>query len=363
MEITNHELKRVMALVMPSVSKTSPLPALEHLLVRAENNVLYMTGGNTEIEITARAQVEGDLPACCVRPARMEAALATGSDLVITPEKGSDSRIIIKTTSGKNRFTADTLPADNFPRFAAEKSGQPVKVSLTDLRHAIRRALPFVAVNDVRFYLNAVNISHADNAPHILTIATDGHRLARIMTTSPEDSPNQAWSITMPTQLAEIASKEDWLELHIAANQRICTLMGRSHECHAKLIDHAYPDISRVIPETSGAMIATVKRTDLEHALTATSGYAKTQKHPGALFHLKDGLLAIETETDSHETAHREIAATGCDFRTGFNPRYINDILKGIGSEEITLHWQNEKHSYRIDDGDNATFVVMSMRL
>ncbi len=35
--------------------KTSSLPALEHLLVRAENNVLYMTGGNTEIEITARA--------------------------------------------------------------------------------------------------------------------------------------------------------------------------------------------------------------------------------------------------------------------------------------------------------------------
>ncbi|MCG9083965.1 DNA polymerase III subunit beta [Laribacter hongkongensis] len=360
MEITNHELKRVMALVMPAVSKTSPLPALEHLLVRAENNVLYMTGGNTEIEITARAQVEGDLPACCVRPARMEAALATGSDLVITPEKGSDSRIIIKTTSGKNRFTADTLPADNFPRFAAEKSGQPVKVSLTDLRHAIRRALPFVAVNDVRYYFNGVNISHAD--PHIQTAATDGHRLARIKTRRPDDSPNRAWSITMPTQLAEIASKEDWLELHIAADQRTCTLMGRSHECHAKLIDHAYPDISRVIPETSGAMIATVKRADLEHALTATSGYAKTKKHPGAHFQLKDGLLSIETETDTHETARSEIAATGCDFSTGFNPRYINDILKSIGSEEITLHWQNEKGAYRADDGD-ATFVVVPMRL
>ena len=79
--------------------------------------------------------------------------------------------------AGKSRFTLQTLSADDYPRLEETQWKQEFYLSQKQLSQLLTRTSFSMAQQDVRYFLNGLLIEMHDD--HIVSVATDGHRLAK----------------------------------------------------------------------------------------------------------------------------------------------------------------------------------------
>ena len=163
-------------LVSGAVEKRQALPVLANLLIKVENAVLSLTATDLEIEMSVNLTLEGDcLDGDITVPARKLVdicrSLTPGKPINFTLE---ESRLKIQ--SGRNRFSLSTIPAQEFPNIEDTLFTTKFEVGSQSLKELLDKTQFAMAQQDVRYYLNGMLFELDDNK--LLTVATDGHRLA-----------------------------------------------------------------------------------------------------------------------------------------------------------------------------------------
>ena len=344
MKIPHSELKRLLALIAPVVPKNPTLNILGNVLLSAENDIAYLTASNMDIEITVRGRVEGDLAPVCVSPNRLQAALAAGEDLTF---RRDGERLAIR--AGRSRYAVSTLLAKDFPRRDQVNTGE--WVGLENISASIARVLPFSAVKDIRYYLQAVYLEQKDG--HLYIVATDGHRLAQIAETC--NAPIAP--ILLPSAVAELIARGGFLRMR--ADKRSVVLLADQMEVHAALVDGTYPDWQRILPDATRQIA--VETTDIRRSVEAIQGYADARARGVTLSKVGDELTLASADASGDETAST-IPAEGDDFSVGFNVTYLTDMIRAIRSERLQLAWGDPPRAFQIVEG-SAVFILMPMRV
>lgn len=339
------------------------LPILGNLLLRLEGGRLAVTGSDLEIEINAGLDVAaGETGAITVPAKKLRDILRTLPAGASVSVEIKDEKAVVR--SGSSRFSLGTLPAANFPAFAADNFGEWIEVPGRALATLLDKTGFAMADKDVRYYLNGLYLECA--AGVLRAVASDGHRLAVCEASVGAGAP--FGGVIVPrkavAEIAHLAAQAETVRIRLAPNALQAEAGGVA--LSAKLIEGRFPDYNRVMPRDL-VRRCEVSRAELLAALARVSLLSNEKYKSVSVGVRAVGVIALKAANPEAEEATDEVSASvsGGDVEVGFNAAYLMDALNHVGGERAVLELPEFAKACLVTDPADPSyrFVVMPMRL
>ena len=359
-------LEQPLSQIIGVVEKRQTLPILGNVYLELTQNRLTLVGSDLETEITTRVNNVGGSDGKTTVSARklfdICRSLPAESQLTLIVEE--DNKMVVK--AGKSRFTLQTLSAVDYPRLEETVWKQEFSLTEKQLNNLLTRTSFSMAQQDVRYFLNGLLIEvHND---HILSVATDGHRLAKALVPVEELGLDLVQSIVPRKAVIEIAK---FLDAH--SDEAVMVKLNSSHILVqsgdfmfiSKLIDGRFPDYEKVIPGNLDKHII-INRLNLIEILSRAA-ILSNEKFRGVSLSISENLLKVASHNPDQEHAHDEMSVEyqGDDIEIGFNVNYLLEALKACDSEDIDLGLldPNTSCTFHAAGDDSTLYLIMPMRL
>ena len=347
------------------VERKQPLPILSNVLIQKTGSNIRFVATDLEIQIATQLT---DVNQIGPDTAITVAAKKLQEILKVLPEGSkvtldvNENRLLVKVN--KSKFTLQTLPAQDFPK-VLEQLEQAVKVQIEQdkLKKLLGMVQYAMAQQDIRYYLNGVLL--VIDGHFLKLIATDGHRLAYIVTKLDQEYPKR--EIILPRKTVNeliklLAETEEKITFELAENQ---VRMNFSNiVLISKVIDGKFPDYERVIPNYTNQL--TLNRIEILQALQRAA-ILSNEKFRGVRFVLTEKNLRIISNNSEQEEAQEdmEINYQGIALDVGFNVNYLMDGLNNATTQTVIFSFGDANSSILITIPGNEEFkyVVMPMRI
>src|SRR5258706_13437155 len=173
---TNDRLLAPLQQVTGIVERRHTLPILSNVLISASGSGVEFLATDLEVQITARAALDGSSEGAVTAGARKlhDILRSLPEDAEVSLES-KENRMTVR--AGKSRFNLQTLAAADFPKMVeAKDASKTLTLPQKALKDALRLVQFAMAVQDIRYYLNGVLFSVDKDTLRV--VATDGHRLS-----------------------------------------------------------------------------------------------------------------------------------------------------------------------------------------
>ncbi len=364
-KISRESFLKPLQLVSGVVEKRQTLPVLSNVLLVLEGNELSLTGTDLEVELIGRVRVsESKQSGAVTVPARklLDICKSLKEEAMIELAVAENQRLIVK--SDRSRFTLTTLPASEFPRVEEELESSSMSVSQARLKELLDSTSFAMAQQDVRYYLNGMLFELSPD--YLRVVATDGHRLAMEtmpMTSSVSDTRQLILPRKGVLELTRLLGDDSDVTLTFSQNHIRASVT--EYTFTSKLVDGKFPDYNRVLPK-GGNKVLVGTSVELRQAFTRAS-ILSNEKYRGVRVLLSDGELKILANNPEQEEAEEVVAVEyqGDSLEIGFNVSYLIDVLTTLSGTraKITLSDPNSSALIESEDGGEAVYVVMPMRL
>ena len=363
--ISREALLKPLQLVSGVVERRQTLPVLSNVLLSLNGSELSLTGTDLEVELIGRVAVDSAKePGDITVPARKLLDICKSlSDDAPIDVRLKDNKLLLK--SGRSRFTLTTLPAAEFPRVEEEPDTFSLSIKQDRLRELLDATSFAMAQQDVRYYLNGMLFEVARD--YLRVVATDGHRLA-METIDMSNDIGETQQLILPRKgIMELSRllHEEGGEIVLTFGQNHIRANVPEFTFTSKLVDGKFPDYNRVLPK-GGDRIMLGDCQELRHAFSRAA-ILSNEKYRGVRVMLNQNELKILANNPEQEEAE-EVVAVSYDaeaLEIGFNVSYLIDVLTTLSSKnvKITLSDPNSSALLEAEEGSNALYVVMPMRL
>ena len=295
-------------------------------------------------------------------------------DAVIRVELDKDRALV---SSGRIRYTLNTLDAEFFPRITGEKWEERFRISQRALKTIFDKTAFAMGVQDVRYYLNGLSMEMQENK--VKALAADGHRLAQTSTDVTLAS-NEERQVIVPRkavkEITRFLDGDDESELVIEVNSNhLKVTWGKSVQPDnterpasvliTKLIDGKAPEYKSVL-ETELNIVIRVNRAGFLETLTRAA-VLTTDHEKGVKITMQQNNMRIATRNNENEESveELEIDYDGAGFEAGYNISYLIEAARAVTTEDVDLHFQgNEGLCVMKQPGDErSVWLVMPRRL
>jgi DNA polymerase III subunit beta len=349
------------------VDQAQVLQILSHIKLTASGDKLHLVATDSEVEMSCSIPMlkKVDSIAAVAIPGRklLDICRSLPSDSVVNISCESGWAKIVG--SGNIEFTLAILPIDSFPVIAMQKDIKLFKIYESNLSSLLQSSSFAMAQHDVRHFLNGMMMRFS--ASSLKVIATDGHRLA-IDVANLVDGGADGVATIVPRkavlELARLLDSRDAEVLITIASQHISFATDR-FALSTCLLEGSYPDCSKLIPSSDGAM-ATVARSEFKSALSRAAVLTK-EKHHGVRLAFSEGSMQISSNNSDNEKTHEVVAISYSseDMVIAFNIAYLADVMNVIKSDSVEFILTGAQNSILIKCGgqSDALYVVMPMTL
>lgn len=350
------------------VERRQTIPILSNVLIETGADSIVIRATDNEIEIVEKVPATIEEAGAITVPAHklcdIVSRLPDGAQiqLSVSPETNQLSLV-----SGRARFALSILPADGFPTMVQEDMPFTFTVAGTDLLGLIGKTGFAVSTEETRYNLNGIYLHEkAGDAPALVAVATDGHRLASARIDLPEGAKNMPGIIIPRKTIGEISKlvgeNDGEITVSLSANQirfRLGDIVLAS-----RLIDGTYPDYEKVIP------VANDKTVEADTAVLAgviERVSVVSEKSRGIKLSLTENLIRVSAAAVDEGSAEDEMDAayTGEAMDIGFNFRYLLDILAQMKGGTVRMLMNDPNAPVILKDAadDKALYVLMPMRV
>lgn len=132
----------------------------------------------------------------------------------------------------------------------------------------------------------------------------------------------------------------------------------------SKLIDGEFPDYEKVLPKNN-SHLALINRKNLFDCVDRVSTVA-SDKHRSVKVIVENGKMSLQVGGDDNPLAFEEldINYSGDRIETGFNSRYMLDIISQIDKEELMIRFRDGMSPALIEAQDmSSVYVLMPVRV
>lgn len=364
--IQKETLEQPLSQIIGVVEKRQTLPILGNVYLELNQNKLTLIGSDLETEITTRVDnVSGEDGKTTVSARKLFdicRSLPNESQLSLIVEE--DNKMVVK--AGKSRFTLQTLSAIDYPRLEETQWKQEFSLSQKKLNSLLTATSFSMAQQDVRYFLNGLLIEIHDD--HILSVATDGHRLAKTQITVESLGIDLVQSIVPRKAVLEIAkfldaNSDDVVDVKLNASHIL--VQSGNFMFISKLIDGRFPDYEKVIPANLDKHII-IDRSKLIDILTRAA-ILSNEKFRGVSLGVDQNVLTVKSHNPDQEHAkdEMEVEYSGEAIEIGFNVNYLLEALKACDSDNIDLGLldPNTSCTFHAEQSDDTLYLIMPMRL
>ena len=348
------------------VEKRQTLPILGNVYIELNQNKLTLIGSDLETEITTTVDNVGGVDGKTTVAARklFDICRSLPSEASLNLELEQDSKMVVK--AGKSRFTLQTLSANEYPRLEETQWKNQFNLSQQQLSQLLTKTSFSMAQQDVRYFLNGLLIEIKGD--QILSVATDGHRLAKTELNVPGLGIDLSQSIVPRKAVLEIAKfldsgSED--QVGVKLNASHIAVESGNFKFISKLIDGRFPDYEKVIPANLDKHVL-IDRANLIDILSRAA-ILSNEKFRGVSLAVSQNLLKVASHNPDQEHAsdEMEVEYAGDDIEIGFNVNYLMEALKACDSKRIDLGLldPNTSCTFHAEDSNETLYLIMPMRL
>lgn len=362
-------LLKSLAHVQSVVERRTTIPILSNVLLDAEDGQLGLTSTDMDLTVAESIPASVSRPGATTAPVHMfhdiVRKLPEGADVAIEPSD-QDGRILLR--CGDGRFTLACLPAEDFPGVNEVESAQNFAISAQNLRRLIDKTRFAISLEETRYYLNGIYL-HAVSAPSPLlrSVATDGHRLARVDVPLPEGAADIPGVILPRKAVSEIRKLIDEVDddINFSLSETMARLTFGTITITTKLIDGNFPDYGRVIPAANDKIMECDSKQFID-VVDRVSTVATDRTHSIKLA-ISAGELEVSARSLESGSASEKLLVhyNSSALQIGFNARYLLEMAHNFDGERISLAMTDAASPSILRDTDdaNALFVLMPMRV
>ena len=368
-KINKRSLVQTLSHLHSVVEKRNTIPILANVLIEAKDKKLMLAATDMEIAELQSISCEVLQEGAVTTPAHIlyDIVRKLPDEAMIELESKEGKKLGIK--SDKISFSLMCLPPNDFPDIHSGEYPEGFDIEASSLSRLIDKTLFSVSTEETRYYLNGIYLhSIKDDEQEVLrAVATDGHRLSRLSASLPKNVKNLEGVIIPRKTVTEIKKIIDNLEgkvkIQIAKNKIKFTIDNVI--ITSKLLDGAFPDYERVIPENNTKELIVDKLefiAAVDRVSTLSSDRTRAIK-----FSLVKRNLEITAENPDQGSAKENINVhyDGDDLEIGFNSKYLIDIARQITGANIKFMLSDKlSPTLLLDEEDNlALYLLMPMHI
>lgn len=370
LRIARDEMLTALQRVQGVVEKRNTMPQLSNILLEAKPEGVDVTATDLEIGMRglykATVQDPGSITLSARKLFEILKELPEGEiELSVTENNWATIR------SGKSQFKVVGLPSTEYPALPSIEREGLTPVTGSGLLELIRKTLFAVGDNDARYILNGllVTLITAEKKTTLRLVGTDGHRLALAEQDTPatggKEGPKEIKAI-IPKKAAHEMKRlleEGDGEPLIGFTKNLMIFRKSGLLLTSRLMEGNYPNYQQVIPkEKDQDKKVSVARTELEGALRRVSVLSR-DKTNAVKVTLSVGKMTLYTSNPDFGEATEELAAQykGETLTTGFNARYLLDVLGVMDGDAVAMQMDNPLSPCLIREPGNAGFTCVVM--
>ena len=353
------------------VPPRATLPILSNMLLSTEQEELILSATDLDISISTRVPVEVVQPGGITVPARKLLQIVRElPDTKVSLETEGDR---ISLSSDHGHYVLTGIPADQFPSLPTDVEGTAVGVGGDLMKEMIEKTIFAASADETRPVLNGVlwRIDDRDGVGETTMVATDGHRLARIIAQLPEFAGKRAEAILPPkvlNQFVRLISSGAQLTKAIVGESFVAFDLGTT-VLFSRVIEGPYPDFEQVIP-TQNEKHLVVARNVLVPAIRRVSILADAETHQVRLSLSEHSIKLTSASRDIGSEAMEMLQAKyeAEELEIAYDASYLMDILRNMDSEEVLFELDTPVSAGIIrptqqEEGQSYLCLIMPLRI
>ncbi|HKW86265.1 MAG TPA: DNA polymerase III subunit beta [Nitrospiraceae bacterium] len=374
LRIARDELLTGLQRVQGVVEKRNTMPILSNILLEAKSDGVDIIATDLELGMRGLYKATVKEPGSITLSARkLYEILKELPNGEIELTVGANNWATIQ--SGKSQFKVVGLPSTEYPALPAIEREGLTPVAGAGLANLIRKTLFAVGDNDARYILNGllITLNVSDKKTTLRLVGTDGHRLAVA-----DQETSQPAGKEGPKEIKAIIPKKAALEMRhlleegdgeplIGFTKNLMIFRKSGLLLTSRLMEGTYPNYQQVIPKDKEQdKRVTVSKPELEGALRRVAVLSRDKTNAVKVTFASGKITLFSSNPDFGE-ATEELPAQykGESLTTGFNARYLLDVLGIVDGESVTMQMDAPLSPCLVrEPGNNGfTCVVMPVKV
>jgi DNA polymerase-3 subunit beta len=364
MKLTIEQTKLANLINSPTsvVEAKNTIPILGHVKLAATQGQVEALATDLDIEAVALIDVDvTEVGECTVAAKPFEAIVKRlpKSALVTLEYNGTTLAI----NAGRSKFNLQTMPATDFPVMATNEYTHTAQIDAGVFLELLNKTKFAMSTEETRYYLNGVYL-HNDEAGDLISVATDGHRLAKMTYSGSVDVAGVIIPRKTVDRLTKMLDGVDG-DITLQTSDSKMRVSGDGFSITSKVVDGTFPDYTRVIPtsckatmqvdakEFSGAagQVATIADARSRAVRLSVSGDTCSLYSHSALY--GEAVSEVSVEYD------------GEPLDIGFNSVYTADFMSQAegGIVSVGLGGSMDPALVRFDECAGFIGVLMPLRI
>ena len=344
------------------VSSKTSIPAMEGILMKAEDGMLSLTGYDLEVGINTTMDVKVEEEGSIVLTARILCDILRRLPAEQVRIE-ADERQLCVIRCGEVEYKLVGIAAEEYPELPAVSDTQPVVIDSEILGTMVRQTIFAVSTNEMKIVHTGVKFEVTPG--QLRLVAVDGFRLA-IRTEAIEYNGEPLSFIVPAKTLSEVVKLLDGSEVVAlnVAKRHIIFEIG-SYKVVSRLLDGDFLDYNAAIPKSFSTTVAVDVKT-ITDSIDRTS-LLITDRLKSPLRCVFDGNTIKISATTSLGTANDRIPAEvdGERVEIGFNNRFLLDAFRACNAEKVKIMLNGPLSPITItpEEGEEFLYLVLPVRL
>jgi len=357
--ITQQDLLHVLTKAVGVVERRNTIPVLANVKLQADTG-LCVKASDMDIEVTATGQADVTTSGATTVNADTLTSIVKrlGKSSVVTLEQ-ADNWLTV--SAGRSNFKLATLPADTFPNMASSDYDHRGTIPADTLAMMLNKTKFAMSSEELRYYLNGVYM-HNDDAGDLITVATDGHRLARMVCGADVDVAPVI--IPRKTVLELVKLLDDVDSVTVETSDTKLRIKGEGFTITSKVVDGTFPPYERVIP-TGNDKHMTVCAKEFSEA-SARVSLVSDDRTKAVKLNVYDGVCVLSVRGQTGNAVEEVAVEYDSEaFEAGYNSKYLAEMMAQAegGNVEMVLGGAMDPALVRLSEVDGFVGVVMPMRI
>lgn len=369
LRIARDELLTGLQRVQGVVEKRNTMPILSNVLIEAKADGLEILATDLEIGMRGLYKATVSEPGAVTLSARKLYEILKelpDGDIEMTVAENKWTTI----QAGKSQFRIVGLPSTDYPALPAIDREGLTPLAGAGLVDLIRKTFFAVGDNDARYILNGLLVSliASEKRTILRLVGTDGHRLAvaeqEIDLKGVKEAPKEIRAI-IPKKAAQemrrlLEEGGDGDPL-IGFTKNLMIFRKSGLLLTSRLMEGNYPNYQQVIPKDHDRR-AIVAKTEFEGALRRVAVLSR-DKTNAIKMTLAPGQMTLFSSNPDYGEATEEVTAkySGEPLTTGFNARYLLDVLAVVDGESVSLQMDTPLSPCLLREPGNMAFTCVVM--
>lgn len=366
-EVENILIKEAIEIVSNAITSKNANPALTGLLIKCDENKAVLIGADgtnaikkvlTEVE----TEENGDCLVSCV----LLKSIISKFKYAKTCFKVEGNTLIV--SNGKSVYKLNIIDSASYPNIEFKKLDNEIEISSTELKDVLNTTIIACADNNKKPVLMGVNFKMEENSLQI--VSTDSYRLARVRKNF--EDLNYNFNFTIPSgaikMLLKISDKVESKNVSLLWNNGCNDILFKIKDVlfKTRMLDGAYPDISKIISSNYTHLIKINKQTLLEtlDRICILSDNNALARHITLLTQDKDNDLILYGKdsggncTEGVEDYKLE-DSNNTKIKLAFNAEYLAAALKTFNSERVIIRINGELRPMIISEDETMNKIQL----